>query len=291
LEYFDVAGVLRGAPEATGNMLLCAVEMAALTHLDLTKAAVDVAEGQSELLGQSPAHLRALRSLTWAAAPPAALARIGLHLAALTALSRVDLQDTDLSATPEGWDVTWLALLAGSLRALSLRNTRLFGAKNTPPETALAKHADIVAHLAACTRLDHLNLSANVRSDVVAGESVLAAIIAPLRALRTLKLRAMGLSPAQFELLAPAIAELAHLSSLDLGKNDKLGTASVKLLAEHAQGLMGLGEVQLDGLPLACARDVPRGSVVRSALGGCDCTRCDQHHQRVADVDDVVMSK
>jgi Ran GTPase-activating protein (RanGAP) involved in mRNA processing and transport len=263
------------------RMLLLAVELKSLTHLDIsdTKHTTD-GLGDIDSLGQSLAQLTALQVLVWHNAPNDQLVQLGAHLAPLTCLSKIDLEETEMGTFVRQADLLWLHPLSRSLKALNLKDTQVLCGKDIHQTETQQVYPHCALHLSALTALEELNLCSNMYRDRPGRKekSVLYVIVSQLRQLRILKLRNMGLSPEAFEQLAPALGHLAHLSSLDLGRNSALGTLSMRLLARHLSGTLGLAKLLLDNIPLACSLSVSNSedNVVRRALGRCTCKVCDR---------------
>ena len=285
LQHLNVAQAKgKHAPAAAfDTFLLSVVELPELQHLDVSGCGKDSLEVSGSALG----HLASLRELVWHKAPAAALPLSGLNLTALTALSSVDLAGTKVGHVDDTWDIAWLALLRPTLRSLNLKNTRLFGIDSKAAGDARQamlgsedrlKLEEVAQHLRVLTGLTALNLSGNAypsMSSVTLGE-----MLAGMRQLRVLKLRTMGLTAGEFSGVADVLPHLAHLLTLDVGRNKELGTESAVKLARAVAGLLGLHELFMDGLPKACSKAVSReagedGDAVVRSLGICKCKSCD----------------
>ena len=282
LAHLDVAacGV---QPAALAHLLLMAAELP-LECLDISGAGAPTRRRQAldgDVVGASLATCTRLRALTWHAAPPLVLARLGLQLTALTRLRDVDLQGTQLSASLQSWSISWLGLLAGSLTSLNLKNTRLYGSGDPAYAAVLDEllRTDLLPTLAALTRLEALVLSGNDAAALTdAHGELLADALGGLRRLRVLKLRGLALSAATFAAVAQrAVRRLLHLQTLDLAGCPAAGTAEMKVLDESLRGVLGLSWLLLDHGGKACARRVAEDehSIVRVALGRCECKTCD----------------
>ena len=289
LQHLSLSRALRRAAPLS-QLLVAAMALQQLTHLDVSRANAEAgrtplgeaADERSAAVGQSLAFMTELRSLVWTHMSAALLPRIGMHLNGLTALSSLNLESAKMQAVAKdaAWDTAWLALLGPSLRRLSLKETGLWGRTEMSDYAIRQRHNEVVEHVGALTLLTTLNLSCNAFTRCRETPQVhdsLSQLLTKLTGLQELKLRDCALTTPALEATVQSLQRLLHLRTLDLGKNEALGTAAMQALWKHVSRLMGLHELRLDSLPSACSNVVGSpGDLVRRALGRCTCEKCDQ---------------